>query len=160
MELTDILAITPIPVISGLIWIVLVVAVLYLARPSAHKLILIVTRALRDAMNAAAESAGRGKQGLEARNREVLLAAGREAKERIIEREFDRVGDSVNKDLSGYPALQRKLSEAATRIEEDHQKAVDVPPDPPGWAKAVEAVAKVGPEGDPAVGSVLVALGH
>jgi len=155
MELIDILAITPIPVISGLIWFVLVVAILYLARPSAHKLILIVTRALHDAMYVAAESANRGEQALAARNREVLLAAGREAKERIIEREFDRVADSVNKDLSGYPALQRKLSEAATRIEEDHQKAVDIPPDPPGWVKAVEAVAKVGPGNDPAVSSVL-----
>ena len=155
MELTDILAITPIPFISGLIWFVLAVAILYLARPSAHKLIFIVTRALHDAMHAARESAGRGEERLAARNREVLLAAGREAKERIIEREFDRVADSVNKDLSGYPALQRKLTEAATRIEEDHQQAAQIPPDPPGWVKAVEAVAKVGPENDPAVGSVL-----
>ena len=155
MEFIDLLAITPFPVISGLIWFVLVVAVLYLARPSAHKLILIITRAIHDAMRTVAESASQGEQGLAARNREVLLAAGREAKERIIEREFDRVGDSVNKDLSGYPALQRKLTEAATRIEEDHQAAVDIPPDPPGWVKAVEAVAKVGSETDPAVGSVL-----
>ena len=155
MELTDILAITPIPVISGLIWFVLAAAILYLARPSAHKLIHIVTRALHDAMHVAAESARRGEQGLGARNREVLLAAGREAKERIIEREFDRVADSVNKDLSGYPALQRKLSEAAIRLEEDHQQAVDIPPDPPGWVKAVEAVAKVGPANDPAVSNVL-----
>ena len=155
MEFVDILEITPFPAISGLIWLVLAVAVLYLARPSAHKLILIITRAMKDAMCTVAESASRGEQGLAARNREVLLAAGREAKERIIEREFDRVGDSVNKDLSGYPALQRKLTEAATRIEEDHQAAVDVPPDPPGWVKAVEAVAKVGSERDAAVGSVL-----
>jgi len=155
MEFIDILEITPFPAISALIWLVLAVAVLYLARPSAHKLILIITRAMKDAMCTVADSASRGEQGLAARNREVLLAAGREAKERIIEREFDRVGDSVNKDLSGYPALQRKLTEAATRIEEDHQAAVDVPPDPPGWVKAVEAVAKVGSERDPAVGSVL-----
>ena len=97
MEFTDILGITPFPVISGLIWFVLAIAVLYLARPSAHKLILVITRALNDAMRAVADSAARGEQGLAARNREVLLAAGREAKERIIEREFDRVADSVKR---------------------------------------------------------------
>jgi hypothetical protein len=80
---------------------------------------------------------------LAARNREVLLAAGREAKERVVEREFERVGETVRKDLTNYPALHRALSEAITRIEEDHQKAVEVPPEAPGWVRAVEAVAKL-----------------
>ena len=64
MGLTDILAITPVPVISGLILFVLAVAILYLARPSAHKLIYIVTRALHDAMSSASESANRGEERL------------------------------------------------------------------------------------------------
>jgi hypothetical protein len=62
-----------------------------------------------------------------------LLAAGREAKERIVEREFVRIGDSVNRDLVGYPGLQRTLSDAITRIEEDHQHAAEVPPEPRAW---------------------------
>jgi len=37
---------------------------------------------------------------LRARNREVLLAAGREAKERIIEREFERIDAAVRRDLT------------------------------------------------------------
>ena len=77
------------------------------------------------------------------RNREVLLAAGREAKERVIEREFMRVGETVRKDLANYPHLHRGLSEAIGRIEKDHQDAVEVPPDPPGWVRAVEAVSKL-----------------
>ena len=75
---------------------------------------------------------------LEGRNREVLLAAGREAAERMIEREFDRVEATVQKDLAGYPALQRKLSEEITRIDEDYERSAEVPPEPPGWTKAVE----------------------
>ena len=58
MGLIDLLAITPFPAISVLIWLTLIVAVLYLSRSSAHKLILIVTRALHDAMRSAEESAG------------------------------------------------------------------------------------------------------
>ena len=100
-------------------------------------------------------SIGRGVERLAIRNREVLLADGREAKERIIEREFDRVNDTVRKDLAGYPALHRSLSNSITRIEEDHQAAVEVPPDPPGWVKAVEAVAKMDSGSDSMVGNIL-----
>jgi hypothetical protein len=81
------------------------------------------------------------KEHLAARNREVLLAAGREAKERIVEREFARVGDTVRKDLAGYPDMHRRLGVAIQRIEEDQQKAVEVPPEVPGWAEAVKVVA-------------------
>jgi hypothetical protein len=73
----------------------------------------------------------------------VLLAAGREAKERIVEREFVRVGDTVRKDLANYPDMHRRLSEAIIRIEEDQEKAVEVPPEAPGWARAVEVVANL-----------------
>jgi hypothetical protein len=49
----------------------------------------------------------------------------------------------VHKVFAAYPALQRTLSEAITRIDEDHERALEVPPQPPGWVKAVEAVAKL-----------------
>jgi hypothetical protein len=137
------LAITPWPAISALFWIVLAVAVLYLARHTAHQAIHITATALSRGLRIAAHSVGRGEAKLAARNREVLLAAGREAKERIVEREFVRVGESVRKDLANYPALHRALSESIARIEENHQNAVDVPPEAPGWVRAVEAVAAI-----------------
>jgi len=155
MSFADLLAITPYPAISALLLIVLAVAVLYLARDSAHKVILTVCQGLHDLLKLTAEALTRTQQALGERNRDVLLAAGQEAKERIIEREFDRVGDSVHKDLAAYPALQRSLSEAITRIEEDHQQAVDVPPDPPGWVRAVDAVAKIDSRKDTTVSAVL-----
>lgn len=155
MRLQDVLAITPYPAISIILLAVLAVAVLYLARTSAHKVIRTVCHALHDALRLAAQALNISEQRLVARNHEVLLAAGREAKERIIEREFDRVGDSVHKDLAAYPALQRSLSAAITRLEEDHSQAVDVPPEPPGWVKAVEAVAKLGGGKDNTVGPIL-----
>jgi hypothetical protein len=155
MALESLFNITPYPAISALIWIVLAVAVLYLARDSAHKVILTIFQAVHDLLRLAAQALHSGEERLSARNREVLLAAGREAKERIIEREFERVGDTVHQDLAEYPGLQRSLSEAITRIEEDHQHAVDVPPDPPGWVKAVDAVAKLDNRGDGTVGVIL-----
>ncbi|MFQ6004571.1 MAG: hypothetical protein ACE5OQ_03630 [Woeseia sp.] len=104
----------------------------------------------------ASKAVARAEAKLGERNREVLLAAGREAKERIVEREFDRVNESVRKDLANFSALHRALSESIHRIEEDHQQAVDVPPEPPGWVKAVEAVANLDSrEGRVRVGNIL-----
>jgi hypothetical protein len=155
MSLQSILAITPFPALSAVLLIVLVVAVLYLARGSAHTVILTICEALHEACRFAAQAVTSGEQKLTARNHEVLLAAGREAKERIIEREFDRVGDSVHRDLAAFPGMQRSLSESITRIEEDHTAAAEVPPSPPGWVKAVEAVAKLNVGKDESVGPIL-----
>jgi len=150
------LNITPWPVLSALLWIVLAVTTLYFSRSSAHKAIRASADTLHQSLRLASKAVARAETGLRQRNRDVLLAAGREAKERIVEREFDRINETVRKDLANYSALHRALSESINRIEEDHQQAVDVPPDPPGWVKAVEAVASIDSrEGRVRVGAVL-----
>ncbi len=137
-----ILGITPWPVLSVLICFVVVVAVLF---SPATRLVGNPDRNECDRTRPAHSRALRraAEMRLAARNREVLLAAGREAKERIVEREFERVNETVRKDLANYPTLHRALSESIMRIEENHQNAVDVPPEAPGWVRAVEAVAKI-----------------
>ena len=151
-----VLNITPWPVLSALLWIVLVVATLYFARPTAHKLILAAGSSLHKMFRVASVSVTGAEKKLADRNREVLLAAGREAKERIVEREFDRINETVRKDLANYSALHRSLSESIGRIEQDHKDAVDVPPDPPGWVNAVKAVANIDSrEGRVGIGNVL-----
>jgi hypothetical protein len=127
------LSITPSPVLSALLWIVLVVTALYFARPTAHKAIRALASGLHRTFRIASKSVACAEANLAARNREVLLATGREAKERIVEREFDRVNETVRKDLASFSTLHRALSESINHIESDHQEAVDVPPDPPGW---------------------------
>jgi len=150
------LGITPWPVASALLWIILIIAALYLIRGTAHKTIQAAAQGLHRSFKVASKAVSRSETGLAARNRDVLLAAGREAKERIIEREFERINDSVRKDLANYSGLHRSLSESIGRIEKDHQEAVDVPPDPPGWVKAVEAVADMdAKDGRAHIGSIL-----
>ena len=143
MSMTSLLAFTPWPVFSALILLTLLVTAMYLARGTAHQAIHALFSALSRGFRLASHGVAHGEARLAARNRDVLLAAGREAKERIIEREFVRVGDTVRKDLANYPDMHRRLSEAIIRIEEDQEKAVEVPPEAPGWARAVEAVAKL-----------------
>jgi hypothetical protein len=154
--MTFLLSITPWPVLSALLWIVLIVTALFFARPTAHKFILATGGSLHQMFRVASLSVTKAEKALNDRNREVLLAAGREAKERIIEREFDRINETVRKDLANFSALHRNLSESINRIENDHNEAVDVPPDPPGWVKAVQAVANIdSKESRVGVGSVL-----
>jgi hypothetical protein len=143
MSMNVLLAITPWPTISAILWVIVLVAGFYLARRTAHQAIRTASGAISRGLRIAAHSVTQAQARLGERNREVLLAAGREAKERVVEREFMRVGETVRKDLANYPHLHRALSEAITQIERDHQGAVDVPPDPPGWVKAVETVSKL-----------------
>jgi hypothetical protein len=143
MSWTHLLMITPWPLASALIWMALVILVMYLARPTAHQAVRTISGALSNGLRLAAHSVSHAESRLAARNREVLLALGREAKERVIEREFERISETVRKDLTNYPTLHRALSEAILRIEEDRRAATDVPPEPPGWVRAVEAVAKL-----------------
>jgi hypothetical protein len=88
------------------------------------------------------------------RNKEVLLAAGRESLERVIEREFQRVDAVVKRDLSGYPALQHTLAEQITRIDEDYRESAELPPPPPTWVNAVKAIAKIPFNNDPTVANI------
>jgi len=155
MLISEIFLIVPNPVLSGLIWFFIISAVLYFARLPAKKYILAFSEVLHNALRLAANSVYSADLRLQARNRAVLLEAGREASERMIEREFERVEDSVTNDLAQYPALQRKLSERITSIDEDYKQSTEVPPDPPQWCKVVESVAKIDSNGDAMVSQIL-----
>jgi hypothetical protein len=89
------------------------------------------------------------------RNKAVLIAHGREQVGQLIEREFERISALVTRDLEGYPALQRKLLEEITRVEEDYKKCGEVPPPPPSWTEAVTAIVKVKSDGNEMVQRIL-----
>jgi len=143
MWMTSLLAITPWPYVSASILLVLLIAFLYLARGTVHYAIHAMACALAQGLRLASRSVAHAAQRLSDRNAQVLLKSGRDTAEHSIEREFVRVGDTVRKDLANYPDLHRRLSEAILRIEEDQEKAVDVPPEAPGWAQAIAQVANV-----------------
>ena len=158
MDLSQMWIINENPGLNGLIWLVILMAFMYLGRTPAKLAIQSTVRILYGIFRFLAGAAKLTHERLEARNRAVLLAAGREAKERMIEREFERIGQTVQNDLSRYPELQRTLAERIQRIDDDHQETANVPPDVPGWTKAVEAIAKVPAKGDPSVRDVLEAI--
>jgi hypothetical protein len=159
MSTAELLTIVPgSPVLSGLILFIIALLMLYLARAPSHRAIRSVGSILHSAMRIASRSVLRGEQYLVERNREVLLAAGREAVERSIEREFQRVDAVVKRDLSAYPALQLKLSEQITLIDEDYRESTELPPPSPAWVGAVKAVANIQPQGDGTVADILMEI--
>jgi hypothetical protein len=137
------------------IFAVIVIFFLYISRRPSHRAIISLTQVVHNAMRLTARSVMNVEARMAQRNREVLLAAGREAEERMIEREFERIDVTVRRDLSEYPAMHRRLNEEVTAIEEDYQASIEVPPAPPGWVIAVEAVANIPSNGDPMVGKIL-----
>jgi len=118
-------------VLSAVLWFVIAMPFLYAARAPGGPLRLAARWLLASARE------------MRERNRAVLLAQGGEETGQRIAREFERVAALVKRDLEGYPALQRKLLDEVTRVEEDYRQCGEVPPPPP------ESTADSGPSGDP-----------
>lgn len=143
------------PIVSVLILFTVISIALYLARNASHQLIRSISQGLYSALRLGSFAVKRSASRLAQRNREVLLAEGREAAEHMVEREFTRIDTTLHRDIAEYPALQRKLDELITSIDEDYKNSCEVPPSPPGWTKAVAAVAKIPSSEDPMVVDIL-----
>ena len=143
------------PALSAIVLFLIAVPLLYAARRPMQGLFRALTRAFSNPLRLGARWLSSSAVALRQRNRLVLLAHGREEAMKSIEREFERVTAVVKRDLHGYPALQRKVMDEITRIEEDYQKCGEVPPPPPEWTKAVGAIAKIKPSGDGLVERIL-----
>jgi hypothetical protein len=142
-------------VLSVLALIVVGMAFLYAARRPMHELIRALGHALGGPLRLAARWLSATANEIHCRNKAVLLAHGRQEVGQRIEREFERLGALVTRDLQGYPTLQRKLLDEITRIEEDYKKCGEVPPPPPDWTEAVAAIANVKSTGSELVLRVL-----
>lgn len=141
--------------LSVLVLALIAIPMLYAARKPAHTFIRSTSRLLSHPLRAAARWLVTAGEELKQRNKVVLLAHAREEVGATIEREFERVAEVVRRDLQGYPALQRKLLDEITRVEEDYRKCGEVPPPPPDWVEAVAALAKIKSNGNEMVEHIL-----
>jgi hypothetical protein len=128
---------------------------MYAARMPMHALLRSIGHTLGGPLRMAARWLLAAANEVQTRNKAVVLAHGKQEVGARVEREFERLGVIVQRDLQGYPALQRKLLDEITRIEEDYKKCGEVPPPPPEWTEAVAAVANVKTGGNELVLRVL-----
>ncbi|HEU5294319.1 MAG TPA: hypothetical protein VFU71_05995 [Burkholderiaceae bacterium] len=129
--------------LSALVWFVIAMPFLYAARKPVHELLRAVGVLAGGPLRASSRWLLGAARDMRERNRQVLLAHGREEAGQQIAREFERVSLLVTRDLEGYPALQRRLLDEITRVEEDYKKCGEVPPPAPDWMEAISAVANV-----------------
>ena len=129
--------------LSILLWIIISVILLYMARKPAHEVLLSSSKILFHAFRLLSTSILLAEKKLKERNKEVLLASGREATERIMEREFERIDGFIKKDLARFPSIQREITDSVVKIDEDYRKSAEIPPSPPGWTKAIEPIAAI-----------------
>lgn len=149
------LSITPIPFLSIIVWIFLGLMAMYFARKPFHRSMAAFGRIIYNAFRLASVSVKQAESRLQIRNREVLISTGLEMAERKVEREFDRIGAAVQRDLEGYPQLQRRLSEELQKMEEDYGKCAEIPQALPDWVKVIDAIANIKPSGDRMVVNML-----
>lgn len=133
------------PTLSLLIWSVLLIVMLYLARQPAHKAIHSLGQVFYRTFRSFSRALSMTEQKMRDRNREVLFESGKEAAERLIEREFYRIDTVVKHDLADYPVLHRSMQDGISKIEEDYTCCNEdiALPSIQGWEKAVDAVAKI-----------------
>jgi hypothetical protein len=141
--------------VSVLLLALLAMAFMYAARRPTHELLRSLGHMIGGPLRVASRWLSAAAIEINNRNKAVLLAHGRTEVGQRLEREFERLGAIVTRDLQGYPTLQRKLLDEITRIEEDYKKCGEVPPSPPDWTEAVAAIANVKSTGNELVLRVL-----
>ena len=141
--------------VSVLLLALLAMGFMYAARRPTHELLRALGHMIGGPLRVAARWLSAAAVEINNRNKAVLLAHGRQEVGQRLEREFERLGAIVTRDLQGYPTLQRKLLDEITKIEEDYKKCGEVPPSPPDWTEAVKAIANVKSTGNELVLRVL-----
>jgi hypothetical protein len=141
--------------LSALVLAVVGMLFLYAARRPMHQLLRSLGHAIGAPLRLGARWLLAAANEMKQRNRAVVLAHGAQETGQRLEREFERLGVMVTRDLQGYPTLQRKLLEEITKVEEDYKKCGEVPPPAPDWVEAVTAMANVKSGGNEMVQRVL-----
>ena len=141
--------------VSVLLLALLAMGFMYAARRPTHELLRSLGHMIGGPLRVASRWLYAAAVEINNRNKAVLLAHGRQEVGQRLEREFERLGAIVTRDLQGYPTLQRKLLDEITKIEEDYKKCGEVPPSPPDWTEAVKAIANVKSTGNELVLRVL-----
>ncbi|MDQ2076794.1 hypothetical protein [Marinimicrobium sp. ABcell2] len=143
------------PALSLAIWLVICITLLYAGRPHGHQLLRSTGRAIYTSLRLASASIRQLEERVKERNRDVLLAMGREASEKAVEREFHRINAIVERDLSQYPSLHRKLADTLQKIQDDYHEASGEVLLPPAWSEVMDTIASLPTSGDPAVVKIL-----
>lgn len=131
------------PWISIAVWALLGLTLMYLARSPAQRALLRGSRLLHTQLRLGARGLQRLADGVARREHGSLRDLQLEMVRRQLEREIQRLSHIVERDLAGFQRLQRQLDEQIVTVTEDYEHAGQVPPPPPEWVAAVDAIARL-----------------
>ncbi|MEX0730028.1 MAG: hypothetical protein WED00_14850 [Aquisalimonadaceae bacterium] len=139
----DPLLITPFPVLSVLLWVIVAMVAGYLARGPVHRLLLSVFRALRHLMRMLSLYADGASRRLRDWTNDVAVAQARAAAVRQVQWDYDRLAIRVERELADTPDLRRRLGEQLIDIEADFRRSAEPPAEPPAWGQITDTVGRL-----------------
>lgn len=140
---------------SLLLWGLFAIVLLYLARSHAHLLLLSMMRVMTRGLRVLAALFWRMRKRLQVIQTEMLVSALREEVERQLQRDFKSLAKTVHRELSEFPTLHREVNALVARIEQDYEASLEIPPEPPAWLGAVDAVKQNASGSGPALAEIL-----
>lgn len=152
--------------VSGYWWIDLATLVvvasilLYLARGTAHDILIGLTRSLASSLRLAQRALQRSAdQLIRAADGAALLVVS-EHQQRLAFRELTQLRSDIDRALSEFPSLRSRINVQVERVEDDYRNKPDQPVPPGSWGELVERVASIRAESDPALQHTLEAIQH
>ena len=143
------------PALSLLVIFALSMLFLWAARDPMLQVLRGLGKNLDSGLRSIARWCAASAEALQARSRESLLAAAELELHGKVERELNRIDTAFSEKVGQYSTLNRRLDDLLQHLDSDYKKCGDSPPDVPGWAGAVEAVANIPTALDPNVKKVL-----
>ncbi len=148
------------PVLSWILVLLCSTLVLYFIRQSAHQLLDSLTQLVVQNLRLLSKALLNVSKQMAIRNRDVLFEHGQQQAERALDRQFIRLANLVEKDLSRYPSVQRDIEQNISSMEDKLQQTSEVPSPLPEWTEAVESISKLkdSTKNDAVVGKLLQAI--
>ncbi len=143
------------PALSLLVFWILSVVFLWAAREPMLQMLRGLGKSLEGGLRSVTAWCSETANQLQTRSRDALVASVELELHGKVERELHRIDSSFSEKVAQYSTMHRKLDDILMRMDADYEKCGSSPPDVPGWAGAVEAVAVIPTSSDPNVQKVL-----
>lgn len=143
------------PTASILLLVATSMIFLWAARDPMLKMLRNLGTGLESGLLAVAQWCKETAGGVRDRSNKALLAAAEVELNDKVEREIHKIDASFAEKVGQYSTIHRRLDDLLNELDTDFRNCGDSPPDVPGWAPAVEAVANISASGDSNVRKVL-----
>ncbi|SFM33192.1 hypothetical protein SAMN05421721_10316 [Ectothiorhodospira mobilis] len=143
------------PFLSAITWLLILMGLAYAARPWSHRVLHRGTRALTLLLRHAARAVRQARNRLRRGHLRYLRGVELRRLEARFDRAYRGVHLRVNRDLGGFPALERRILQQIETLEQDYHSARDQVPEEPAWVRTANALAAAPPKADPRVGQIL-----